>query len=721
MLIRLVLVGCGKIGTAGHLPALKTLQDEGLVQFVACDADRAKAEAAASKFGVPCATDWEAAAENADAVAVCLPPGPNAEVAAAAAERGLHVLCEKPPGRRVEDATRMAVAQAAMPHLVTMIGFNRRFNPLYQRAMERSLDLGPPTSFYGRFSRDGLGSPPDDTALDWILSSSSHALDLAVATMGYPTAVSVSRRAVGPGPDNAWTVQLHTNRGGAVLFLNYAAGRRVERFEWAGPGYDATLDVPKRAEWAQSGRPVELWDAPDDTFHHAFGFTSEYRCFLRAIAGQGPRPSCDFSYAPDFMRLVKTILATEDGAIREVPMAGGAPAEAPTSARGAGPTAPATVRRGAARPVVLMHQPRSVHHRFFSVARMSALTDRCDIRLVDAPGDPSTWKEASAIVTGRGAKALAAGIDEWAPNLELLVVLGASVRNLSAEALLDRGVAVCNTADAVAQIVAEHCLMLALAGLRRLPQTDQAMHRGEWPRPGQPSRSSPGLRSMVRQMSIPAPVRAALKQVDQKAASLRSRPGHGGRPKPTAPPASDLRGEVVGLIGWGHTARRFAELLVPFGCSVLVATESGDPTELEALGARRAALGELLASAKVISLHKGLIESTRGFLGEQHLALIRPGSVLVNIARGGLVDEQALLARLAKGDITAALDVYTEEPLPKDHPLRRLENVILTPHHASTTAQEELRMGDQALEMVLAWADGRSVESLDARRLARMT
>jgi phosphoglycerate dehydrogenase-like enzyme len=178
---------------------------------------------------------------------------------------------------------------------------------------------------------------------------------------------------------------------------------------------------------------------------------------------------------------------------------------------------------------------------------------------------------------------------------------------------------------------------------------------------------------------------------------------------------------VVGLIGWGHTARRFAELLEPFGCSILVATESGDPAELDAIGVRRATLGEVLASARVISLHKGLTDATRGFLTEQHLSLIRPGSVLVNIARGELIDERALLARLAKGDITAGLDVYAEEPLARDHPLRKLDNVILTPHHASATAQEELRMGDQAVDMLLAWADGRPVDSLDARRVANMT
>ena len=717
-MIRVLLVGCGKIGTVGHLPALKELQDQGLAQVTACDADPAKAKAAGSQFGFPTVTDWESAAGDADAVSVCLPPGPNAEVAAAAARRGLHVLCEKPPGRNVEQAAALAAAAAANPSAVTMVAFNRRFNPLYRRALDASLALGPPTSFYGRFSRAGLGSAPDDTATDWILSSSSHALDLAVATMGYPKAVSVSRRTLGSGPDNVWTIHLHTDAGAALLFLHYAAGRRVERFEWAGPGYDVSLDLPERAEWAQSGRQVETWPVENPAYHHAFGFFSEYRAFLAAIAEEGPRPACDFRYAPDFMRLVDTILDAPDGALRPVPAPDerGLAAVAPVAGAGAG--AAAAERRE--RPVVLLNHPLAVQPRFFSMDTLSQLRARCDVRSSD---DPKAWTDAQALVTGRGVKT-PPDLAERAPNLELVVAIGASVRNLATPELLDRGVAVCNTADAVAQSVAEHCLLLALAGLRRLPQTDRAMRAGEWPRPGGAGSSSGGgLRDRLRALPIPPEVRSRLGALERKALErLRPAPAaSGGGKKGGLGGASDLRGVAVTLVGWGHTARRFAELLVPFGGPVLVVSDAAREAELEAVGARRASLGEALAAANVVSLHKGLTDETRGFLGERELALLRPGTVLVNVARGELIDEDALLARLAQGDIIAALDVYNEEPLPKDHPLRSVANAILTPHHASTTVQEERRMGEQALATVLAWADGLPIDALDQGRLAKMT
>jgi predicted dehydrogenase len=255
---RLLLVGCGQIGVAAHLPALTALREEGLVEVIACDADGAKAEAAARQFDVPFGTDWEQETQRGvDAVAVCVPPGPNADIATRALELGLHVLCEKPPGRNGVQAQAMAAAAGGRRDRVAMLGFNRRFSPLYRQALERSLALGPPTSFFGRFTRDALGAAPSNTAVEWLTADSSHALDLAVATMGFPEAVSVARHVVGVGPDNAWTIHLHTAQGSAVVLCHFAAGRQVERYEWAGPGYDALVEVPKRVDWAQSGSDVE--------------------------------------------------------------------------------------------------------------------------------------------------------------------------------------------------------------------------------------------------------------------------------------------------------------------------------------------------------------------------------------------------------------------------------------------------------------------------------
>jgi phosphoglycerate dehydrogenase-like enzyme/predicted dehydrogenase len=701
---RLLLVGAGKIAGAAHLPALGILRDEGLVDVVVWDVDGARTAALAPEWEVATGSSWVDAAAGVDAVAVCVPPGPNADVATEAAARGFHVLCEKPPGRNAAQARRMA--EAATGDRVTMLGFNRRSAAIYRDAMARSLALGPPTTFVGRMARGAMGKAPSDTAADWMTSDSSHALDLAIAAMGMPDAVSVARRSVGSTVDNVWTLQLHTPAGSAVLVLHYAAATRTEHYEWIGPGYDVAMEFPTDVTWTELGRPPErsTLERPRSgttEYAEAFGFVDEYRTFLAAVRGEVPPPAWDFAYGARFMDLVQLVLETPTGTLRRFE---------PAARASTAPVAGATPRDGDRRPTVLVHHGHAAQRRFFSPDQLQSLAEYADVvTWTDADG-PAALARADVLVTGRGAPPppdLVAG----APQLRLLVSLGASVRQYEPAALVERDVLITNTADAVAVGVAEHCLMVTLAGLRRLTEIDAEMHKGEWPRPGR--RAGAGGSALRR--LVPTSVK-------RRVLALRTRGGTrgagGGAPRTGA---SDLRGARIGLVGWGHVARRFAELLAPFGCDVMVFSESVDPAELAAAGVRPAGLAEVLASAKVVSLHRGLSDATRGFIDRTQLARIQPGAVLVNTARGGLVEEDALLKRLGRGDLVAAIDVFEEEPLPRSHPLRTHPNAILTPHNAGTTAQEETRMGEQALRTVRDWLEGRPVDAIGADRLERMT
>lgn len=162
-------------------------------------------------------------------------------------------------------------------------------------------------------------------------------------------------------------------------------------------------------------------------------------------------------------------------------------------------------------------------------------------------------------------------------------------------------------------------------------------------------------------------------------------------------PSETLYGKTVGLVGFGHVGRLFRELLRPFGCRVLVC----DPALSEADAARFAVesgdLPVLLQIAKVISLHAPDIPATRGLIGAHELGLICDGAVLLNSARGRLVDTEALTASLQTGRFSAALDVTEPEPLPPDHPLRILPNVLLTPHVAGPTDDDLPEMTRLAL------------------------
>ena len=162
----------------------------------------------------------------------------------------------------------------------------------------------------------------------------------------------------------------------------------------------------------------------------------------------------------------------------------------------------------------------------------------------------------------------------------------------------------------------------------------------------------------------------------------------------------ELEGATVGVIGGGAIGSRVARILLGFGAHVLVHDPYAAPDQLPD-GVRLVGLDELLAAAQVVTLHARVTPETTGMLDATRISAMRPGSVLVNCARGALVDHAALAAALRGGHLAAAgLDVYDVEPLPADHPLRGLPNLVTTPHLAGASRQ----VAERAAAMVAAEA-----------------
>jgi D-3-phosphoglycerate dehydrogenase len=222
------------------------------------------------------------------------------------------------------------------------------------------------------------------------------------------------------------------------------------------------------------------------------------------------------------------------------------------------------------------------------------------------------------------------------PRLRLISIWGTGTDNVDLEACRRRGVAVANTPGVNADAVAEHTLALMLAVARRLPAMDRDTRAGQWPR---------GL--LVQ-----------------------------------------LHGRTLGVLGLGAIGSRVARLARALGMRVVAWTPGPDAGRAAALGAAACPLEDLLRQADVVSLHLRLSDATRGLLGPERLALLRPGAILVNTARGALVDRAGLLAALREGRLAGAgLDVFHEEPLPAGDPLAALPNVVLTPHNAGMTGE----------------------------------
>ena len=170
----------------------------------------------------------------------------------------------------------------------------------------------------------------------------------------------------------------------------------------------------------------------------------------------------------------------------------------------------------------------------------------------------------------------------------------------------------------------------------------------------------------------------------------------------------EVHGSTLGVIGMGRIGRQVAARARGFGMSILYHNRTRNDEAEIALGARYAAKDELLAASDFVVLTVPLTLETRGLIGRAELARMKPTATLVNVARGAVVDKDALTEALtAKRIHAAALDVTDPEPLPRDHPLLTLNNVIITPHLGSATEETRRRMAERSVENQLAGLEGR--------------
>jgi phosphoglycerate dehydrogenase-like enzyme len=169
----------------------------------------------------------------------------------------------------------------------------------------------------------------------------------------------------------------------------------------------------------------------------------------------------------------------------------------------------------------------------------------------------------------------------------------------------------------------------------------------------------------------------------------------------------ELQGRTLGIIGLGNSGRELVRLAAPFAMRILAYSPHADPAQAQALDVRLAPLDEVLCEADIVSLHCRLTPETRHLLGAAELARMKPGAYLVNVARGALVDQVALVAALRERRLAGAgLDVFEVEPLPPDDPLLGLDNVIVTPHWLASTADVWAATGRAMAEGMLRAARG---------------
>ncbi|CAA9437121.1 MAG: D-3-phosphoglycerate dehydrogenase [uncultured Quadrisphaera sp.] len=278
-------------------------------------------------------------------------------------------------------------------------------------------------------------------------------------------------------------------------------------------------------------------------------------------------------------------------------------------------------------------------------------------QLIDALADAQVCVTQMAPLTRR--------VLEASPELRLFAVGRGGPVNANLEAATEHGVRVTFAPGRNATATAEYSIGLLLAAARRIPSTHAAVQRGEWP--------------------------SSLYAYD--AVGL------------------ELEGATVGLVGAGAIGGRVARILRAFGSTVLVHDPYADPEALD--GVELVELDALLERSDVVSLHARLTEDTREMIDGAALARMRRGAVLVNCARGGLVDHTALADALRSGHLAGAgLDVFDVEPLPQDHPLRGAPGIVTTPHLAGASRAVAHRAADMVAEEVRRYLAGEAAAHL---------
>lgn len=306
------------------------------------------------------------------------------------------------------------------------------------------------------------------------------------------------------------------------------------------------------------------------------------------------------------------------------------------------------------RPTVAILIGQNHYRRMLNQAAWDSLRDFATI--IEHPGGEPAQKrdllailpQADACLTSWGVAQLDAEVIAVAPNLKAMAHMGSSVKRFVSDALWEQGVQVTTAGLALAKDVAETTLGLMIVGMKRIWPLGQHVRAGGW-------RESPYW------------------------------------------PSRELYGKTVGIVGASNVGRHVIALLQPFRPRILLYDPFISAEAAARLGATKVELDELLAQADVVSLHAPANPATHHMLDAGRLALMKDEALLINTARGTLIDQAALIDALSQGRFFAFLDVTDPEPPALNSPLRRLENVVVTPHLAGCI-EDCGRMGELAVD-----------------------
>jgi phosphoglycerate dehydrogenase-like enzyme len=298
-----------------------------------------------------------------------------------------------------------------------------------------------------------------------------------------------------------------------------------------------------------------------------------------------------------------------------------------------------------------------IHDAYEHTEGVRRLRQSAEVSILRTPfGSPEDLKGFDALVANRERTRFARDLLERLPDLRIIAQTGNHAYHIDLAAAKELGIVIGKASGGFCTGAGELAIGLAIALMRHIPSASAAVRSGEWP----------------------------------------------------SPMGCELHGKTMGIVGLGHLGRHVAKIAQALGMNVVSWSRRPDPAATTSLDVEPVELDHLLRIADVVSIHVTLAPETRGLLNGERLALMKRTAYLINTARGPIVEESALIAALSTRRIAgAALDVFDREPLPKEHPLTKLSNVILTPHLGWPTDKMYEQFAQAAAEVLFAYSEGR--------------
>ena len=286
-----------------------------------------------------------------------------------------------------------------------------------------------------------------------------------------------------------------------------------------------------------------------------------------------------------------------------------------------------------------------------AVAELNIFPTRADVFEVQV----ERAQGATAIINSRSYLEWREAAFDLLPELRFISVCGIGTDSIDLEAARERGITVSNIPGKTAPVVAEHAFGLMFAAAKRAAWYTEMTRKGEW----------------VKKDGV------------------------------------FLLGKTVGIVGTGNIGAQMARMCNGFGMDVIAYTFNPSDERAKRLGVRFVSLDKLLKTADVVTIHTKLTDDSRHMIGAREIAMMKSDAILVNVARGPIVDEAALIEALNAGHLAgAALDVFEDEPLPEGSPITECEQVILTPHIADMTPEGLDLLNQGVVENTLAYLNG---------------